>query len=123
MPPITDGDLNQIFSKDSIDRASAMFNFVPPTIKSVEIISNIIGEGSNPKDDLDFLLSYYSVIYREIYNNVPTNSQHILNILSNSEKDMTVPDIREASGLTSGILTPYLKSLKKKGHNHKKIVL
>lgn len=115
LPPITDGDLNQIFSKDSIDRASAMFNFVPPTIKSVEIISNIIGEGSNPKDDLDFLLSYYSVIYREIYNNVPTNSQHILNILSNSEKDMTVPDIREASGLTSGILTPYLKSLKEKG--------
>ena len=115
LPPITDGDLNQIFSEDSIDRASAMFNFVPPTIKSVEIISNIIGEGSNPKDDLDFLLSYYSVIYREIYNNVPTNSQHILNILSNSEKDMTVPDIREASGLTSGILTPYLKSLKKKG--------
>lgn len=115
LPPISVGDLNQIFSEDSIDRASAMFNFVPPTIKSVGIISNIIGEGSNPKDDLDFLLSYYSVIYREIYNNVPTNSQHILNILSNSEKDMTVPDIREASGLTSGILTPYLKSLKGKG--------
>lgn len=115
LPPISVGDLNQIFSKDSIGRASAMFNFVPPTIKSVEIISNIIGEGSNPKDDLDFLLSYYSVIYREIYNNVPTNSQHILNILSNSEKDMTIPDIREASGLTSGILTPYLKSLKEKG--------
>lgn len=115
LPPISVGDLNHIFSEDSIDRASAMFNFVPPTIKSVEIISNIIGEGNNPKDDLDFLLSYYSVIYREIYNNVPTNSQHILNILSNSGKNMTVPDIREASGLTSGILTPYLKSLKEKG--------
>lgn len=115
LSPITDGDLNQIFSDDSIDRALAMFDFVPPTIKSVEIISNIIDGGCNPKDDLSILLSYYSTIYREIYNNVPTNSQHILNILSNSEKDMTIPNIREASGLTSGILTPYLKNLKEKG--------
>lgn len=115
LPPITEGDLNHIFSNDTIDRASAMFNFVPPTINSVEIISNIIEAGGNPKDDLDFLLSYYSIIYRHIYNNVPTNSQHILNILSNSEKEMTVPEIREASGLASGILTPYLKSLKVNG--------
>ena len=115
LPPITDGDLTRIFSDDYIDRVSTMFKFVPPTINSVEIISNIIEAGGNPKDDLDLLLSYYSIIYRDIYNNVPTNSQHILNILSNSEKDMTVPDIREASGLTSGILTPYLKSLKEKG--------
>ena len=112
---ITDGELTQIFSEDSIDRASAMFNFVTPTINSVEIISNIIDAGGNPKDDLDSLLSYYSIIYRDIYNSVPTNSQHILNILSNAEKDMTVPKLREASGLTSGILTPYLKSLKEKG--------
>lgn len=115
LPSITDGDLTQIFSDDSIDRASAMFNFVTPTINSVEIISNIIDAGGNPKEDLDFLLSYYSIIYRNIYNSVPTNSQHILNILSNAEKDMTVPELREASGLTSGILTPYLKSLKEKG--------
>lgn len=115
LPPITDEDLNQIFSDESIDRATVMFNFVPPTINSVGIISNIIEVGDNPKDDLEFLLSYYSIVFRDIYNNVPKNSQHILNILSNSEKDMTVPDIREASGLTSGILTPYLKSLKEKG--------
>lgn len=115
LPPITEGDLPRIFSDDSIDRASVMFDFVPSTINSVKIISNIIESNSNPKNDLDFLLSYFSVLYREIYKNVPTNSQHILNILSNSEKDMTVPEIREASGLTSGILTPYLKSLKEKG--------
>ena len=93
LPPITDGDLTRIFSDDYIDRVSTMFKFVPPTINSVEIISNIIEAGGNPKDDLDLLLSYYSIIYRDIYNNVPTNSQHILTILSNSEKDMTVPDI------------------------------
>lgn len=115
LPPITDEDLTQIFGDDSIDRVSAMFNFVSPTIKSVEIISNIIEAGGEPKDDLDFLLSYYSIIYRDIYNSVPTNSQHIMNILSNSGKDMTIPDIREASGLTSGILTSYLKSLKERG--------
>jgi GTPase SAR1 family protein len=115
LPPITDGDLKQIFSDDSIDRALTMFNFVQPTINSVKIISNIIEAGGNPKEDMYYLLSYYSIIYRNTYNSMPTNSQHILNILCNSEKDMTVPDIREASGLTSGILTPYLKSLKGKG--------
>jgi hypothetical protein len=115
LPPITDGDLNRIFSADSIGRASAMFKFVQPTINSVEIISNIIRAGGDPMSDLDCILSYYSIIYKNVYNNVPTNSQHILNILSNSEKEMTVPDIRDVSGLTSGILTPYLKSLQKKG--------
>lgn len=115
LPPITVEDLNKIFGDDSIERARAMFNFVPPTINSVKIIYNIIEAGANPKDDLVFLLSYYSHIYRDIYKNLPTNSQHILNILSNSEIDMTVPDIRQASGLSSGILTPYLKSLKEKG--------
>ncbi len=30
-------------------------------------------------------------------------------------KNFYIADIREASGLTSGILTPYLKSLKDKG--------
>lgn len=115
LPPITDGDLNLIFSNEDIERATNLFHFVPATINSLEIISNIIAAGGNPKDDLDFLLAYYSTIYKYIYNNVPTNSQHILNILSNSEKDMNVPDIRDASGLTSGKLTPYLKSLKEKG--------
>lgn len=115
LSPITVEDLNKIFGDDSIERARAMFNFVPPTINSVKIIYNIIEAGANPKDDLVFLLSYYSHIYRDIYKNLPTNSQHILNILSNSEIDMTVPDIRQASGLSSGILTPYLKSLKEKG--------
>lgn len=92
-----------------------MFKFVQPTIKSVEIISNIIESGVDLNDDLDHLLSYYSIINSGIYNSVSVNSQRILNIISNSEEEMTVPDIREASGLTSGILTPYLKSLKEKG--------
>ena len=115
LPPITHADLDHIFGHGPIDRAAAMFNYVPPTIKSVEIISNIIEAGGEPKDDMDLLLLYYSNIYKNIYNNMPTTSQQILNILSNSEKDMTVPDLREASGLTSGILTPYLKSLQEKG--------
>lgn len=115
LSPITDNELNQIFSDNSIERASAMFNLVPPTINSVEIISNIIKAGSNSTNDLALLLSHYSFIFMEIYNSVPTNSQNILNILSNSEKDMTVPHIRDASGLTSGTLTPYLKSLREKG--------
>lgn len=115
LPPITPEELRHIFSKGSIDRALTLFNLMPPTINSVEIISRIIEDSGNPKNDLGSLLSYYSNIYRTLYTSVPTNSQHILNILSNSGKDMTVPELRKASGLASGTLTPYLKGLMGKG--------
>lgn len=113
--PITKDTLSSLFDSISIGRASEMYEFVNPTIESVEIIFQIIILNNNTGKDIDLLLARYSAQYKLIYKNIPIKSQHILNVLGNSEISMTVPEIRDISGLSSGILTPYLKSLEKKG--------
>lgn len=114
LSPISIKDISSMFEEKSIDRVSSMLSLVPPTINSVEIISRIIESTENPGKDIELLLSYFSSIYKYVYISVPINSQHILNILSGSTSGMTIPEIRAISGLTSGILTSYLKNLRKR---------
>lgn len=113
LPPITIDDILCLFDEKSKARVTSMFKLVPSTINSVEIISQIIKSNFNPEKDTDLLLSYYSGRYKYIYIGVPTTSQHILNILGNSDSGMTIPEIRAISGLASGILTSYIKNLRK----------
>lgn len=115
LSPITEEELSSVFGDRSMGKVMTMFSLVPPTVNSMEIISNVIESSISPENDLNLLLSYYSGIYRLKYENVPPTSQHILNALGNSEKGMSLPEIREFSGLTSGILSPYLKKLTKEG--------
>lgn len=113
LPPISINDISSLFEDKSIGRVSSMLNLIPPTINSVKIISRIIESNENPEKDIESLLSYFSCRYKYMYISVPTNSQHILNILGSSNTGMTIPEIRAISGLASGILTSYLKNLKK----------
>lgn len=115
LSPINDEVLSSLFDKRNIPRAREMFNLVSPTVKSLEIISHIIDTSNNRNNDIESLLNYFSSTYEFTYKSLPTHSQLILNVLGNSETGMTVPEIRDQSGLTSGNITPYLKNLRKKG--------
>lgn len=115
LPPINEEDLSSMLDDKSIFRALSMYSLVSPTIASVEIISRIIELSLSPDNDLNLLLSHYSDKYRLIYESMPPTSQHILNTLGDSEEGMPLPEIRESSGLTSGVLSPYLKRLTKEG--------
>lgn len=116
LPPITNDILSYFFDDETICRATILFELVSPYIKSMEEIYRITKTNTNPEQDKELLLSLYSNAYKRIYNNMPTNSQNIMNILGNSDAGMTVPQIRDISGLASGMLTPYLKKLVKEGH-------
>lgn len=115
LPPITNETLSSLFDNDVIDRVNTMFELVSPYINSLEIISHIIKSSTNPEHDIKLLLARYSSVYTIIYKSKPATSQHILNVLGNSEDCMTVPQISDISGLASGMLTPYLKKLVKEG--------
>jgi DNA helicase HerA-like ATPase len=108
-------DITSLFDAKYVERVTIMFNLLPPTINSLELISHIIESNNNPKNDIDLLLSYNSAIYKSIYMSVPTKSQQILNIIGNSDRGMTIPEIRDISGIASGILTSYFKNIKKQG--------
>lgn len=115
LPPINEDDLSSMFDDKSICRVLSMFSLVSPAIASVEIISRIIELSLSPENDINLLLSHYSDKYRLIYGSMPPTSQHILNTLGNSGEGMALPEIRESSGLASGVMSPYLKSLIKEG--------
>lgn len=111
--PMSINEISSLFEEKLIDRVLYMFNLLPPTINSVEIIYNTILSNKNPQNDVEYILSYYSNMYKYVYINLPSKSQHILNILGRSNTGMTIPEIRDISGMASGILTSYLKNLKK----------
>lgn len=115
LPPITEADLTIMFGNQTIHRALSLFNLLPPTIQSARIIANILEINSDPNSDLEHLLSYSAYRYKQIYDSVSTNTQRILNILGNANKDMTVSEIRDAGGFSSGMLSPYLNNLNNRG--------
>ncbi len=102
-----------MYSGDAAARAEAMFRLLPPYIKSLKLISLALQVNNNAAEDIPFLLSAYSVIFREKYDSLPQYSQQILNALSSDKSGMTITEMRAKSGLPTNVLTAYLKSLSK----------
>lgn len=115
LPEISFDEVSDFFDGESKSRAAYLYNLVPQTIGSVELVSQIINSNPDKGKDLELLLSHYSEIYEYIYDDVPINSQRVLNILGGSDTGLTIPEIRVVSGITSGFLTSYLKNLIKRG--------
>ena len=105
-------DLHSLLSvRVSIQRAEKLFSLLPPTIQSVETIRHIMIWNDNPDNDTNCLLSVYSGRYRDLYQSLPTYSQHILNALSTKQEGMVMVELREATGLPTGTLSVYLRNL------------
>ena len=109
--PIAIEELSTLFDAKAIARMASMYNLTSPTIKSIALITHIVENNQNPDRDIDSLLSFFSDNYKLIYQSIPITSQRILNVLGTSKIGLTVPEIRDKSQLTSGILTSYLKNL------------
>lgn len=113
--PISSDDLTGLFNKQDIRRAETLMNLLPPTIRSLRTVYTIIRINKSPDEDLSFLLSIFSEKYQNQYSKLPPYSQHILNALGTVNDGMTIPEIRNNTGLQTNILTAYLSSLKKNG--------
>lgn len=113
LAPITIEEIKSLFNEKLINRITLLYNLLSPTIKSLIIISQIIKSNKDSNKDIKLLLNYYSAICKKIYIDVPIKSQQILNILGESPTGITIKEIRAISGIPSGILTSYLKNLRK----------
>lgn len=111
--PIDFYDIKCLFEEEDIARAKSLMSLLPPTVKSVETVCNIIKLNDNPADDIVAILSLFSDRYRNAYQALPTNSQHILNSFGSETTPMALREIRQKTGLPTYILTAYLKSLQK----------
>lgn len=115
LKPLPSDFLNQIFPPTELSRAQSIMRYLPPTINSLYVVNSIVISDTNRERDIDRLISLYSDRYRAEYQNLPSNSQQILNVLAQNEAGMTIPEIRSHSGLPTNILTSYLKRLMEVG--------
>ena len=114
IPPITLDDTNGIsFSNpEEKERARRLLQLLPKTIRSVDIIRNIIRNSSNAQLDITVLISEFSSQYKQIYQSLPIYSQHILNAIGNTTSPgQLLSDIRETTGLPTSVLSIYLRNL------------
>ncbi len=114
--PVSNEDIRSLVGGEDYKRAVSLMALVSPTIHSLQLVWDIINLNSCPHNDVYMLLSFLSGKYWNIYKGLPTNSQHILNAFGGSgDNGMTIPEIRDKSGLSTSILTAYLKSLRVAG--------
>lgn len=109
--PVLSDQISRLFDEQDTARAFILLSLLPPTIKSVETVYNIIKLNKIPEKDISMLVSLFSDKYINAYQSLPTNSQHILNAYESGNTAMTMPELREKTGLPTNILTVYLKSL------------
>lgn len=111
LSPISSKTIDQLFREQDKARALNLMNLLPPTIKSAETVYGILRVNDIPKEDIAILLSLFSDRYRESYQNLPINSQHILNAFGSGDSHMKLPDIRNKTQISTNVLTVYLKGL------------
>lgn len=111
IPPVSVEDISDELNGKQLGRARRLLELLPPTVKSLHAIYNVVKLNDNPDNDVDSLLSIFSEKYRSCYENMPANSQRILNAFQPWVETITIPELRDGTGLPTGALTPYLKKL------------
>lgn len=114
IPPVTLDDTTGIsFSNpEEKERAQILFRLLPKTIRSVNIVRNIIRNNDNAKLDIAVLLSEFSYQYKHIYQSLPIYSQQILSAIGNAPSPgQLLSDFRETTGLPTSVLSIYLRNL------------
>lgn len=114
IPPVTlDGACGiSFFNLEEKERALKLLQLLPKTIRSVDIIRNIIRNSSNAKSDITMLVSEFSSQYKRIYQSLPTYSQQILSAIGNTPAPgQLLSDIRETTWLPTSVLSIYLRNL------------
>lgn len=113
--PVTSDNISRLFYEQDAVRAYSLMSLLPPTIRSLETVYGIIKLNEFPEKDTTILLSIFSDKYRHSYQDLPTNSQHILNAFESVNTPMTMPELRDKTGLPTNVLTAYLKILNSSG--------
>lgn len=85
--------------------------YLPTVIGSLKIASGIVLLSDDPKDDLRELIGRFAPFYRIKFKDMPVYTQKVLYALSRYAAPMTLSELRESTGLSSGILSTYLRQL------------
>lgn len=99
-----------ILPKDE-KRLLKLLAYLPPVIRSLKIVSDIVALSDNPTNDIKELINRMSPFYRNKLEDLPVYAQKILYALAHSEMPTTLSELRELTNLSSGTLSTYLRQL------------
>lgn len=113
VPSISSDDILKYYTAptEKTKRFLALLQYLPPVIRSVKIITDIINMSDNPDNDLKELINIYAPIYRIKFESLPIYSQKVLIALAKSDGPLTLSQLREITDIPAGNLSPYLRQL------------
>ena len=112
VPPLDTSVLDSMkISTDTRNRILKLLEYLPPVVASVKMASSIVAISDTEESDLMELIKRMSPLYRNKLEDMPVYSQKILYFLAKLSIPATLSDLRESTGLPSGILSTYLRQL------------
>ena len=111
IPPFDPQSVLTGFPADKTKRISDLMEYLPTVIGSLKIASGIVLLSDDSKDDLRELIGRFALFYRIKFKDMPVYTQKVLYALSRCASPMTLSELRESTGLSSGILSTYLRQL------------
>lgn len=102
-------------SDDKRARIASLMTYMPPTVRSFKIASDVVSASDSMASDMTELLNRVNPSYRILLERLPVNSQKILIALANSEQPASLSELRILTGMQAGILSSYLRQLAKSG--------
>ena len=99
------------FTKGIYDlvRLEKIMSYMPKTIRSMFVATEIMDKSDDSENDLHFLSDYFYSYYQKKFDGITVQMQRILLVLSQTDTTLSLSEIREATGQENGKISPYLK--------------
>lgn len=108
--PINITLVQNIVSKQyDVSRLETIMSYLPKTIRSMFIATEILERSHDCKNDLYFLSDYFYSHYQERYDSSTIPVQRILSALAHVDNGLNLAEIREKTKQENGKISPYLK--------------
>ncbi|MBO4985616.1 MAG: hypothetical protein J6C87_08255 [Bacteroides sp.] len=110
LKPLSISAINGITKNEyDLNRIERLLSYMPRTIRSLIVATEITTKSKDEEDDLTHLSEYFYTYYQTKFDLLSTQTQRILIALSHSDTGLSLSELREKTGQESGKISPYLK--------------
>lgn len=110
LKPMSASDIEEILVDEyNFARIETIMSYLPKTIRSMIIATQVIDKSEDEREDIETLSDSCYSHYQEKYDSYTTQVQRILSTLAQSDKGLSLTDIREKTHEDNSKLSPYLK--------------
>lgn len=110
LKPLSAEELDSVLGTagSRVDRCHRLMEFLPQTVRSAFIVSNIVRRSHSSAEDLHLLKEHFTPLYKMRFDAIPPQQQRILLALAGENEGLRLSGIREKTGQESSSISPYL---------------